>query len=60
MNLNPFVFSYKSYPNCKLATIVNRFCGAMQRMFILFAIGISIFVIFGDVSNGGKLSVVPE
>lgn len=54
MNLNPFVFSYKCYPNSKLATMVNRFCGAMQRMFIVFGIGITFVAIFGDVSNWGE------
>ena len=54
MNLNPFVFSFKNYPNSKLATMVSRFCGAMQRMFILFAIGITLVVAFDDVSNWGE------
>lgn len=54
MNLNPFVFSYKCYPNSKLATIVNRFCGAMQRTFIAFAICITFFVIFGNITNWGE------
>lgn len=54
MNLNPFVFSFKYYPNSKLATMVNKFCGAMQRMFALFAICITLIVVFDDVSNWGE------
>lgn len=51
MNLNPFVFSCKNYPNSKLATAVNKFCGAMQRIFFLFAICIILVVVVEDVSN---------
>lgn len=54
MNLNPFVYSYKRYPDSKLATAVSNFCGAMQRIFILFAIGITIVIVFDDVSNWGE------
>ncbi len=54
MNLNPFVYSYKRYPYSKLATAVSNFCGAMQRIFILFAIGITLVVVFDDVSNWGE------
>ena len=51
MNLNPFVFSYNRYPNRNLATAVSKFCGGIQRMFIIFAIGIILVVVFDDVSN---------
>lgn len=51
MNLNPFVYSYKRYPNSKLATMVSNFCGAMQRLFILFAVGNTLVVLLDDVSN---------
>lgn len=54
MNLNPFVFSFKNYPNSKLATAVSVFCGGMQRIFILFAIVITLDVVFDDVSNWGE------
>lgn len=54
MNLNPFVFSYKHYPNSKLATYVNQCCSAMQRIFIVFAILIALVVIFDSVSNWGE------
>ncbi|MDE6000004.1 MAG: hypothetical protein K2H04_08070 [Bacteroidaceae bacterium] len=54
MNLNPFVFSYKCYPNSKLATSINGFCSGMQRVFIFFAIGITLVAVFDDVSNRGE------
>jgi len=54
MNLNPFVYSYKHYPNSKLATNVNNFCSAIQRLFIVFATIIILVVIFDDVSNWGE------
>lgn len=56
MNLNPFVYSYKRYPNCKLATIVSNLCGAMQRLFIVFAVGFTLVVIFNfnNVTNWGE------
>lgn len=54
MNLNPFVYSYKHYTNSKLATMVSNFCGAMQRLFIVFAVGITLVVIFDDVTNWGE------
>lgn len=54
MNLNPFVYSYKNYPNSKLATMLSNFLGAMQRMFILAAVGIVLVIIFDDVSNSGE------
>ena len=54
MNLNPFVFSYKYYPKSNLATMANKFCSAMQRLFLVFAIVITLVVIFEDVSNGGE------
>ena len=53
MNLNPFVFSYKYYPKSNLATMTNKFCSAMQRIFLVFAIIIILVVIFEDVSNSG-------
>ena len=54
MNLNPFVYSYKHYPSSKLATMVNNFCGAMQRLFIVFAVGITLVVVLDDVNNWGE------
>lgn len=54
MNLNPFVFSYKHYSNSKLATMVNHFCSAMQRIFFVFGFLITFFVIFDDISNWGE------
>ena len=54
MNLNPFVFPYKNYPNSKLATMVSKFCGAMQRMFFIFAIIITV-VAFTVVNPGEAL-----
>lgn len=53
MNLNPFVFSYKHYPKSNLATMANKFCSAMQRIFMIFAIIITLVVIIEDVSNSG-------
>lgn len=53
MNINPFVYSYKRYPKSILATMVNQFCSAMQRIFFFFALLIVGFVIIGDVSNWG-------
>lgn len=54
MNLNPFVYSYKRYPESKFATTVNKFCGAMQRMFLLFGILTALIAIFDSVSNRGE------
>ena len=51
MSLNPFVFSYKQYSNSKLATMVNHFCSAIQRLFLVCWLLIAIVAIFGDVSN---------
>ena len=53
MNLNPFVFSYKYYPKSKLATMINQLCSAMQRLFLIFAIMITLVVILDAVSNIG-------
>ena len=54
MNLNPFVYLYKRYPNSKLATSVNGFCAAMQRIFFFFSIIIFSVIIFDDVENWGE------
>lgn len=54
MNLNPFVFSYKCYPNSKLATSVSQFCSGMQRVFGIFTVGIMLVVVLGGVSNCGE------
>lgn len=54
MNLNPFVYSYKHYPNSKLATMVSNFCGGMQRIFFIVSIIIFAVIIFGDVENWGE------
>ena len=51
MNLNPFVFYYKKYPNSKLATIVSGMCSAFQRLFFIYFIVMSLILIFSDVSN---------
>lgn len=55
MSLNPFVYSYKRYPNSKLATFVNQFCSGMQRLFIIFAIIIALSAF--EVSNWGEALV---
>lgn len=59
MNFNPFVFSYKYYPNSKLATMVNCICASLQRMFILFAVMIALLFILGVIwgSNGSSFEV---
>ena len=54
MNLNPFVYSYKRYPNSKLATMVSNFCGGMQRFFFIASIIIFAVIIFDDVENWGE------
>ena len=54
MNLNPFVYSYKHYPNSNLATMVSNICSLLQRMFIVFAIIITLVVVFDDVTNSGE------
>lgn len=54
MNLNPFLYSYKLYSNSKLATNVNQFCSAMQRLLIIFATITILTVIVDDVSNWGE------
>lgn len=54
MNLNPFIFYYKKYPNCKLATIVNHFLSTMQRIFLAFATLITLLVVFGEINNWGE------
>ena len=54
MNLNPFVFHYKNYPNSKLATAVSAICGALQRLFFLYFIGMSLALILSDISNWGE------
>ena len=54
MNLNPFVFSYKCYPNSKLATSVSQFCSGMQRVLGIFTVGIMLVVVLGGVSNCGE------
>lgn len=48
------MYSYKNYPNSKLATMLNCFLGGMQRIFILAAVGIVLVVIFDNVSNSGE------
>ena len=53
LNLKPFVYSYKLYPNCKLATMVNQFCSAMQRLFFVFGLMITLVVLVDSVSNWG-------
>lgn len=53
MNLNPFVFTAKSYPHSKLATMVSIFCNAMQRVFFTFAALITLVVILEAVENWG-------
>ena len=57
MNWNPLMFSYRKYPNSKLATTVSGMCSCMQRVFILYFIGISLFLIFDDVENWGEALV---
>ena len=54
MNLNPFIFSYKNYPDCKLATFVNGICSGVQRICIIFATIITLVVVFDSVSNWGE------
>lgn len=54
MNLNPFVFHYKNYPNSKLATAVSGICSGLQRLFFLYFIGMSLVLILGDISNWGE------
>lgn len=54
MNFNPFLYSYKNYPNSKSATMLNAILGAIQRMFILAAIGLVLVIIFEDVSNSAE------
>lgn len=51
MNLNPFVYTYKRYPNSKLATMVNNFCSAMQRLFFFFGFVLLAIILFGDITN---------
>lgn len=51
MNLNPFVYTYKRYPNSKLATMVNNFCSAMQRLFFFFGFGLLAIILFEDITN---------
>jgi len=52
MNLNPFVYEYKVYPNSSLATKVNKFCGALQRIFFIF--GVLIVITAFTVINPGE------
>jgi len=54
MNLNPFVYSYKHYPNSKLATMVNSVCSALQRVFLIFGTLIVLVVVLDSVSNWGE------
>lgn len=54
MNLNPFVFSYKYYPNSKLATMVSKLCGGMQKAFFFLAIIIIATVVFDEIVNPGE------
>lgn len=51
MNLNPFVYTYKRYPNSKLATMVNNFCSAMQRLFFFNGFGLLAIILFEDITN---------
>ena len=51
MNLNPFVYTYKRYPNSKLATMVNNFCSAMQRLFFFLGFGLLTIILFEDITN---------
>ena len=51
MSLNPFFFSYRQYPNSKLATFVNQFCSGMQRVFLIFAVLITLVLVVDTVEN---------
>lgn len=57
MNWNPLMFSYRKYPNSKLATAVSGMCSGMQRVFILYFIVMSLSLIFEDVENWGEALV---
>ena len=54
MNLNPFVYKYKKYQDAPLATALNNFLGAMQRLFLFFGVGIILVIIFEEVPNWGE------
>lgn len=54
MNWNPFEFSYKTYPNSLLATMVSGTCSGMQRVFILCFVLLLLFIVFGDIVNWGE------
>lgn len=51
MNLNPFVFKYKKYYNCPLATMLSAILAALEKVFFIFSIMIILVIIFEDVSN---------
>lgn len=60
MNLNPFVYTYKRYPNSKLATMVNNLCSAMQRLFFFFGFVLFAIILFGVITNKGDITNMIE
>lgn len=57
MNLNPFVFPYKYYPDSKLATAVNCICSFTQRIILYFTIILSILFLFDEENRNGGLFI---
>lgn len=51
MNLNPFVYKYKTYNNCPLATMLSGFLAAMEKFFLILSIIILLVLILDDVPN---------
>lgn len=54
MNLNPFVFEYKHYPDCMLANLVSAVCSVIQKYCLLASILFLLVVIFSWGSNWGE------
>jgi len=57
MNLNPFVYQYKTYTNCPLATALSGILAGIQRVFICFALLLIFFSIVEDVENAWEAQV---
>lgn len=38
MNLNPFLYNHKTYPDCPLATMLSGMLSAFQRLILIISI----------------------
>lgn len=51
MNLNPFVFHYKVYDQCPIATMISGMLSGTQRILIILSIMLYFICIFDPPTN---------